>query len=447
MKLIKRTISCAIQKQRNKDGSMKKNALSIVLSISYCGVSYRCNTGITCDLDEWDPKTKAVRPNIVTCQSLNSNDVNYHLQLMMAEAQSLFREYEYNDKIPLMVELKCDLKDRFVEKGLGLTRKADRFSRKNTPYDVRTLYTEYVDFLKTKRHIKDSSYERYLSLYKEITKAFPTNSALDFKKGDIDKFIEQLSNEGLKPSTIKQRVVALKSFLKWMKEHRDLKLPDNVMVYETLVKALARPVIYLERDEIERFEKLEVRGDQEFVKYVFLLCCYTGLRISDACNLRWTNVRESSILLVTKKRMKPVEIELNKGAKKVLSYFKSIRKPETEDYVLPDFKGNTKVLVNKMREHLNTLAKKAGITDVVNMPIYNKGKSATYKECEKWQVITSHVGRKTFIVQALSAGIPAAVVMTWTGHASLDSMKPYINITRESSRKGMERLDDALFSR
>ncbi len=220
---------------------------------------------------------------------------------MMAEAQSLFREYEYNDKFPLMVELKCDLKDRFIEKGLGLTRKADRFSRKNTLYDVRTLYTEYVNFLKTKRHIKDSSYERYLSMYNDIIRAFPTNSALDFKKGDIDKFIEQLSNEGLKPSTIKHRVSMLKSFLKWMKEHRDLRLPDNVMVYETLVQTLARPVIYLERDEIERFEKLEVQGNQELVKYVFLLCCYTGLRISDACNLRWTNIRENSIILVTKK--------------------------------------------------------------------------------------------------------------------------------------------------
>ncbi len=145
--------------------------------------------------------------------------------------------------------------------------------------------------------------------------------------------------------------------------------------------------------------------------------------------------------------MKPVEIELNKGARKVLDYFKSIRKPETEDYVLPDFKGDTKTLVTRMRNHLNTLAKKAEITSVVNMPVYNKGKSATYKEYEKWQVITTHMGRKTFIVQALSAGIPAVVVMSWTGHASLDSMKPYINITRESSRKGMERLDDSLFSR
>ena len=37
----------------------------------------------------------------------------------------------------------------------------------------------------------------------------------------------------------------------------------------------------------------------------------------------------------------------------------------------------------------------------------------------------------TFIVNALSRGIPPSVVMTWSGHSDKKSMKPYIDIVDE----------------
>ena len=46
----------------------------------------------------------------------------------------------------------------------------------------------------------------------------------------------------------------------------------------------------------------------------------------------------------------------------------------------------------------------------------------------KWAPVGSHTGRKTFIVQALSRGIPSNIVMKWTGHSDYKAMKPYIDI-------------------
>ena len=64
----------------------------------------------------------------------------------------------------------------------------------------------------------------------------------------------------------------------------------------------------------------------------------------------------------------------------------------------------------------------------------------------KYQLITTHCARRTFICYALSIGIPPVVVMRWTGHSDYKSMKPYIDITESAKRDAinlMERVFDA----
>jgi hypothetical protein len=46
----------------------------------------------------------------------------------------------------------------------------------------------------------------------------------------------------------------------------------------------------------------------------------------------------------------------------------------------------------------------------------------------KYALLGTHVGWRTFICNALFLGIPAQVVMKWTGHSDYKAMKPYIDI-------------------
>lgn len=57
-----------------------------------------------------------------------------------------------------------------------------------------------------------------------------------------------------------------------------------------------------------------------------------------------------------------------------------------------------------------------------------KGNLRQEVEKQKWELVGTHTGRRTFIVNALSLGIPPNVVMKWTGHNDYQSMKPYIDI-------------------
>jgi integrase len=61
----------------------------------------------------------------------------------------------------------------------------------------------------------------------------------------------------------------------------------------------------------------------------------------------------------------------------------------------------------------------------------------------KYDLLTTHCGRRTFVVHSLRLGIPAEVVMSWTGHSDYDSMKPYIKIVDELKKASMQKFDEA----
>lgn len=56
--------------------------------------------------------------------------------------------------------------------------------------------------------------------------------------------------------------------------------------------------------------------------------------------------------------------------------------------------------------------------------------------------MTSHVARKTFVVNAVTLDIPVNVIMEWTGHKTLKSMDPYLKIVDEVKRSNMHKFDD-----
>ena len=63
---------------------------------------------------------------------------------------------------------------------------------------------------------------------------------------------------------------------------------------------------------------------------------------------------------------------------------------------------------------------------------------------ERALAVGTHTGRRTFIVNALSLGIPPNVVMKWTGHNDYKAMKPYIDIVDSIKASEMTKLNGLL---
>lgn len=64
--------------------------------------------------------------------------------------------------------------------------------------------------------------------------------------------------------------------------------------------------------------------------------------------------------------------------------------------------------------------------------VFRKGKTfdTIYKT---WQLISSHTGRRSFVTNTLSAGIPPYAVMKMTGHKTLKSFETYIKFTERDN--------------
>ncbi len=85
----------------------------------------------------------------------------------------------------------------------------------------------------------------------------------------------------------------------------------------------------------------------------------------------------------------------------------------------------------------------AEINDPIRITTY-KGNVRHDDVYPKWELVGTHTGRRTFIVQALSMGISPNIVMKWTGHSDYKAMKPYIDIVDSIKAESMTKFNNLL---
>jgi integrase len=93
-----------------------------------------------------------------------------------------------------------------------------------------------------------------------------------------------------------------------------------------------------------------------------------------------------------------------------------------------------------MNDYLKELGELAKIDTPVSQTHYF-GSERIDEVLPKYELLGTHVGRRTFICSALSIGIPVQVVMKWTGHSDYKSMKPYIDVADKTKKNAMEKFN------
>jgi len=201
------------------------------------------------------------------------------------------------------------------------------------------------------------------------------------------------------------------------------------------LKSSEQKIIFLTRDELQRIRDLEIPETKNYlerVRDVFLFCCFTGLRYSDVYNLRKSDIKDGHIEITTIKTHDYLVIELNDHSRAILEKYEDVH-----------FEGDKALPVTsnqKMNTYLKELGKLAGIDEPIKQTYYigNERKEEVHP---KHELLASHVGRRTFICNALSLGIPAQVVMKWTGHSDYKAMKPYIDIADDIKAESMTKFN------
>ncbi|MDO7874341.1 tyrosine-type recombinase/integrase [Hymenobacter sp. ASUV-10] len=185
-------------------------------------------------------------------------------------------------------------------------------------------------------------------------------------------------------------------------------------------KVTARTVIALSKQELHALWAMDVdnKPGVGYVRDLFVLGCSTGLRYSDLTRLGPSHVRNNEIHIETQKTGEEVTIPLNPISAAILTkYHRRIRK----------------VSIQKYNEHLKTLLQ---LLPSMREPVERVRWSGAERRSEvvqKWELVTSHTARRTFINVSLESGVSVAVLRGWVGHANLEQLLEYADATRNAA--------------
>lgn len=186
-------------------------------------------------------------------------------------------------------------------------------------------------------------------------------------------------------------------------------------------------VAYLTIEEIARLNQLSFSENEsrfEKARDVFLFSCVTGLRHSDLKNLRQSNIKYNYLIIMSQETEDSIRVPLVDLAQAILEKYKDSG----------DINPIPLVSQQKYNEYLKEIGKRAELYEKLTQ-IHYKGHERIETTLPKWQLLTSHVGRKTFISLAVFLDIPLETVSKITGRKS-DAIKVYYDII--DSKKTIE---------
>ena len=162
---------------------------------------------------------------------------------------------------------------------------------------------------------------------------------------------------------------------------------------------------------------------------IFCFGCFTGLRFSDIDKLRHFHLNDDFIEIKAEKTKDSLRIPLNVYAKEILYKYQD----SFNDRPLPTGLSN-----QKTNEALKEIGEHAKLNDIICLEKFNGSNKVTITK-KKYELLSTHTARRTFVTLALEKGIRAEVVMTMTGHKNYKTFKRYIKITDKVTQLEMYR--------
>lgn len=428
---IRRTCHFLLDTQKGWD------SLKIRYRIRYGGYVTSIFVGHRAEPKKWSTETeRCLKGSTHGEDKISASVINRALQATEEAVESAFAYYEELEQLPTPDQLKDKYKE-LVGDRIGRRRPASSKSSKSPL--LMDYWGEYIALVSashgwTRGYIRASNYAA-----NRVAAALPQAKLSEVSAATIADLVRVMSEHmRLANSTIGKTIVILKAYLHWCKDKGYI--PGNVDIHHICkVKLRGRSVskaeVYLTMEEVHRFSAQKPLSDmEEDAQDIFIFMCFTGLRYSDASALRWDDIKDNKICLHTKKTNTYLEIDVNDYSQRILD--KRFADPNRSIGLI--FRKRSAGNIN---DAIKRIAKRAKISTKISRLRYSGGRSETITQ-PKYKWISTHTGRHTFVVAALSLGIPIDVIRKFTGHSSHAAILPYIDIV-----DGLKRQEMAKFNR
>jgi integrase len=217
---------------------------------------------------------------------------------------------------------------------------------------------------------------------------------------------------GIKSSTLKKKLNLFISFLKWLDENKHSSFPSGLSNFSRDIKNAVVEKATLTKEEVNKLYRLKITDKKEkYIRDVFVLSCFTGLRWSDLTTLKKSNIKtigdKQAIVKKAEKTKHQFTVFLNKISLEIC-----------ENYNF-DF---TLLENSNFNKYLKLLLSKTGW--------FNDETDFTNEDgrlLKRYETISVHRGRDTFITLLIEERVPVNAIMKYTGHQSVSNLNKYID--------------------
>ena len=431
-KKYKHTITFRMVQRKSKKADPTRES-PIFADISFGSKRFRYYSGYRIAQTKWDGDAHRVKRNSMNKDGESASDINRHLDRIKVAIDNVFTQFALKQEEITPIALNEELKNMFKE---SVTARQT----------VEEVYQAFID--QRKKELKENAETATLtrgSLKKHITML---NHVKGFQKGlyfeDItdewlSKFELYMIRKNLSNNYVSKSITDLKSFLNWayrkghnhnllFREYKtrfkdETKSDDTINLY-----ALTDEEIAAIRDFPTNRKAIDRTRD------MFIFACYTGMRFSELITLRWSNIIGDIIDIVAPKTNKRQRFALPQEAQRVLKKYP--RRPDQEDpTVFPTISNQ------KYNHNLKEVGRLGGLTKdwITERQV---GRKKTRETKPKYELLTSHVARRTFVTMCLRRGMTDADIRSVTGHSATKVMLKYAKLDDDAKRKKMDILND-----
>lgn len=345
----------------------------------------------------------------------NYSDLNTSLKNLKKNALDVFAKLDSSNNQISKIQLKKALD---VETG-----------RVKTPFND---FWSFIDFFiktapdrikpETGEKLSHRTIQRYnttISILREFEKdeSGLNKQAITFDDIDkvfFEKFRTYLTAKNYTANTVAKHFETFKSFLH-AAEGYDVKVND-AFKRKGIATATRKASfdIYLNEDDLKKLHDADLPPYLDRCRDLMLLSSYTGLRFSDWEQMKTAIFKDGNMEIYQYKTGNPVTITL---------------KPEVDEtFTKYSGKAPDVISIQKFNEWIKKACEKAGITEDVQ-GIITKGGKRTLEKFKKFEMVSSHTGRRSFATNEYINGMPVQTIMAITGHKSVKTFMIYLKLS------------------
>ncbi len=276
---------------------------------------------------------------------------------------------------------------------------------------------EFINYIIIERRLSKNTSDSYkldLIKYKE----FINKDIKKIDREDIIRYIEYLSKNNIKPSSIGRKIVSIKSFHKYISRVYDVADPSENI---EMPKSRRKLPNVLTKEEVEKLLDIKPTTEFEYRNKAMLELMYaSGLRVSELVNLNINDIdMENATVKCFGKGSKERIIPIGDYALKALQDYLEVRNGMLKGYITDSlFLNNHGKAMTRQGffKILKGIAKDKGIT----------------------KKFSPHTLRHSFAPHILENGADLRIIQELLGHENISTTQIYTHIRTDLIRKNYE---------